>query len=245
MFFFRTVSLPFAACVLKRLRSCVDHRLTLRSKGRRRLLRVPYLLQQEQSMQRLLVAIALLASSCAYGYVPEPGDIVFHTSLSAQSKAVQAATKSPYSHMGIVLFRDGKPFVFEAVQPVKYTPLQKWLDRGKNRHYVIKRLKSPLSKASVENLYQKSKHYEGKPYDLTFEWSDARIYCSELVWKLYKSASGIELAPLARLGDFDLSHPAVKAKLKERHGNKIPTAEPVIAPVAIFNSPLLETVAER
>ena len=196
-------------------------------------------------MRPLLVALALLLSSYAHGYVAEAGDIVFHTSLSTQSKAVQAATKSRYSHMGIVLLRDGRPYVFEAVQPVKYTPLQQWLDRGKDRRYVIKRLKSPMAEASIKKLYQDSKRYEGKPYDLTFEWSDSKIYCSELVWKLYKSAGGIELAPLAKLGDFDLSNPSVKSKLKERYGNKIPVNEPVIAPVAIFNSGLLETVAER
>lgn len=196
-------------------------------------------------MRRLLALLVLLFCSYAHGYAPKAGDIVFHTSLSNQSKAVQAATRSRYSHMGIVLFRNGEPFVFEAVQPVKYTSLQKWLDRGKDKHYVIKRLKSPLSEASIKKLYRESKRYEGKPYDLAFEWTDEKIYCSELVWKLYKSAADIELAPLSRLGSFDLSHPAVKAKLKERYGAKVPVGEPVIAPSAIFASELLQTVSER
>ncbi|MFZ5531577.1 MAG: YiiX family permuted papain-like enzyme [Pseudomonadota bacterium] len=188
---------------------------------------------------------ALFLSSWAVAYEPQAGDIVFHTSSSRQSLAVQAATHSPYSHMGIVLFRDGKPFVFEAVQPVKYTPLAAWLKRGSGGHYVAKRLKTPLAAAAGHRLQLDAARYVGKPYDLTFEWSDGRIYCSELVWKLYKSAAGIELAPLARLGSFDLSHPAVRAKLKERYGRKVPLDEPVIAPVAIFDSPLLVEVARR
>jgi len=65
------------------------------------------------------------------------------------------------------------------------------------------------------------------------------------VWKLYKQALGVELAPLATLGSFNLTTPAVQQKLKERYGAKIPLAEPVIAPVAIFNSPLLITVAQK
>ncbi|NSL55913.1 YiiX family permuted papain-like enzyme [Uliginosibacterium aquaticum] len=192
-----------------------------------------------------VVLFALLMGQSAQGYSPQAGDIVFHTSLSSQSRAVQLATKSRYSHMGIVLFRDGQAFVLEAVQPVRYTPLQQWLDRGKDRRYVIKRLKTPWSEAAIKRLQQDSSHYEGKPYDLAFEWSDNRIYCSELVWKLYKSAAGIELAPLSKLGDFDLSHPSVQTKLKERYGNRLPLAEPVIAPAAIFESPLLRTVSER
>jgi cell wall-associated NlpC family hydrolase len=187
---------------------------------------------------------ALFASAAALAYEPRAGDIVFHTSTSRQSVAVQAATHSPYSHMGIVLFRNGAPHVFEAVQPVKYTPLQQWLDRGKGRHYVIKRLRQPLSPAARDRLHAEAARHAGKPYDLTFEWSDERIYCSELVWKLYRSA-GIELAPLARLGSFDLSHPAVKARLKERYGARVPLDEPVIAPSALFASPLLETVDQR
>lgn len=197
-------------------------------------------------MQYSIAAIlALVFSSIAAAYEPQAGDIVFHTSTSRQSLAVQAATRSPYSHMGLVLFKRGKPYVFEAVQPVKYTPLAAWLDRGKGKHYVVKRLKTPLAPAAASRLQAAASRYEGKPYDLTFEWSDSRIYCSELVWKLYKSAADIELAPLARLGSFDLAHPAVKAKLRERYGGQVPLNEPVIAPSAIFESPLLVTVARQ
>jgi uncharacterized protein YycO len=192
-----------------------------------------------------ILLLAVLPGAHAAGYVPHAGDIVFHTSTSSQSQAVQAATKSPYSHMGIVLFHKGKAHVFEAVQPVKFTPLQTWLDRGKGKHYVVKRLKSPMGEAALQKLDNEAKRYQGKPYDLTFEWSNERIYCSELVWKLYQSAAGIELAPLSRLGSFELGHPAVKAKLHERYGKSIPLDEPVIAPSAIFDSPLLVTVTKR
>jgi len=42
--------------------------------------------------------------------------------------------------MGIVYVSDGEPLVFEAVQPVKLTPLQAWIERGE-RHFVAKRLR--------------------------------------------------------------------------------------------------------
>jgi hypothetical protein len=28
--------------------------------------------------------------------------------------------------------------------------------------------------------------FTGKNYDMTFEWSDNNIYCSELIWKVYQ-----------------------------------------------------------
>ncbi len=34
----------------------------------------------------------------------------------------------------------------------------------------------------------------GKPYDIYFEWDDRAIYCSEIVWKAYQHALGIELS---------------------------------------------------
>ncbi len=181
----------------------------------------------------------------SWAYTPQDGDIVFHTSTSSQSVAVQAATHSPYSHMGIVLLRGNIPYVLEAVQPVRYTPLQAWLDRGRQGRYVIKRPITPLDARSKARLHAAARPYLGKPYDLTFEWSDQRIYCSELVWKLYRDAAGITLAPLARLDSFDLQAPAVRAKLRERYGAHIPIDEPVISPAAIFASPLLETVDQR
>ncbi len=192
-----------------------------------------------------LFVLTLTSQLVFANYSPQTGDVIFHISQSSQSLAIQAATKSKYSHVGIIILKDKKPYVFEAVQPVKYTKLQDWINRGKNKHYVIKRVKSGISSETIDKLEKQSKQYEGKNYDLVFDWSDDKIYCSELVWKLYKSAAGIELSPLSKLGSFDLTHPAVKAKLKERYGNNIPLDEQVVPPSALFDSALLITVDEQ
>ncbi len=172
------------------------------------------------------------------------GDIIFQTSLSSQSKAIQLATKSAYSHCGI-LFKEGSKFyVFEAVQPVKRTPLSQWIARGKGGKYVVKRLKNEalLTSAILQKMKQAGDAMKGKNYDLTFEWSDDKIYCSELVWKIYQRGAGIEIGKLQQLREFDLSDKAVKKKMKERYGDNIPMGETVISPAAIFESGLLKTV---
>ena len=69
------------------------------------------------------------------------GDIIFQISKSRQSKAIQLATNSKYSHMGIIYENDGQYFVYEAVKSVKLTPLKDWISLGESGHYVIKRLK--------------------------------------------------------------------------------------------------------
>jgi uncharacterized protein YycO len=172
-------------------------------------------------------------------------DIIFQTSLSAQSKAIQLATHSEYSHCGII-YKDGDDyFVFEAVQPVKQTPLDKWIARGKDGKYVIKRLKNSdqiLTPNTTAKMKQVSNEFNGKNYDLTFEWSDDKIYCSELIWKIYQRATGIEIGKLEKLKDFDLTNEVVKKKMKERYGDNLPLEETVISPAAIFDSDLLITV---
>ena len=173
------------------------------------------------------------------------GDLIFQTSLSEQSKAIQLATKSKYSHCGII-YKDGNDFyVFEAVQPVKRTPLDKWIARGQDGKYVIKRLKNAekvLTPMILTKMKQVGEQFSGKNYDLTFEWSDNKIYCSELIWKIYQRATGIEIGKLEKLSDLDLTNEAVNKKMKERYGDKIPKEEIVISPASIFDSELLTTV---
>jgi len=174
------------------------------------------------------------------------GDIIFQTSRSGQSLAIRQATHSRYSHMGIIFLRDGKPYVYEAAKTVRYTPVKEWIARGVDGHYVVKRLRDSgkLAPDYAARLRRAAEAFQGKPYDLTFEWSDERIYCSELVWKIYQRGVGVRIGRLQKLRDFDLTAPAVKAKMKERYGERVPLEEDVISPGEMFDSGLLELVAE-
>lgn len=202
----------------------------------------------------LLLAVIQIFVSCQrkesafIGKDLKNGDLIFQTSQSAQSQAIQLATKSKYSHCGIIYKDEGKYFVFEAIQPVQKTPLDKWISRGKDSHYVVKRIKNAdkiLTEANLAKMMTAAKKLEGKDYDLYFEWSDDKIYCSELIWKIYKEGTGLEIGKLQELKDFDLKNPAVQSKLKERYGNNIPLHENVISPGAMFESDLLMTVIDN
>jgi hypothetical protein len=52
----------------------------------------------------------------------------------------------------------------------------------------------------------------------------------------------IFIGKLEKLSDFDLTNEAVRKKMKERYGDKIPSDEIVISPASIFDSELLTTV---
>lgn len=198
-------------------------------------------------MRFILIFILLFSCFiCEANYQPKDGDIIFQSSQSSQSKAVEQATNSPYSHMGIIFIKNGKPYVFEAGSKVTYTPLKSFIERGKKRNYVIKRLKDHnLSLKETNKLKLVAKTFENKPYDIWFGWNDNYIYCSELVWKIYNRALNLKIGQLQNIKDFNLSSAAVKQKLKARYGDKIPFQETVISPVAMFNSPLLITVDQH
>jgi hypothetical protein len=150
--------------------------------------------------------------------------------------------------MGLVLSQNGRPYVFEAVGPVKYTPLTQWRERGLGRRLVVKRLRDServLTPGAVQKLREVARQFEGRPYDLAFAWSDERIYCSELVWKIYDRALGIQIGELQQLRSFDLSDEMVRTKLRERYGPVLPLDEPVISPAAMFDAGVLETVSPR
>jgi hypothetical protein len=106
----------------------------------------------------MLLALMLTGNVACAETALRDGDIIFHTSRSAQSAGIQRATHSRYSHVGLVLYREG-----------------------------------------------------------------AR----------------------QKLREFDLSDPAVKTRMRERYGTRVPLEEPVISPGSQFESPLLETVVSR
>ena len=176
------------------------------------------------------------------------GDLIFHTSRSNQSQAIQIATNSKYSHMGLLYKKGNDFFVYEAIQPVKFTKLNTWINRGKNGKYVVKRLKNSdeiLTKEGLKKMKLEGEKYLGKDYDLQFKWSNEEIYCSELVWKIYKEAFNIEIGKLERISDFNLSDRVVQSKIKERYGNNVPENELVITPDRMFNDTKLITVKEK
>ncbi|WP_424244126.1 YycO [Elusimicrobium posterum] len=204
-------------------------------------------------MKKLITFFAvftlILCFSCAketrLENIVREGDIIFHTSLSSQSRAIQLATNSPYSHCGIIYKINGQWYVYEAVQPVKLTPLKEWVNRGKDGKYSVKRLKeadSILTTATLGKMQEEGKKFNAKNYDLLFAWSDDKIYCSELVWKIYKKGAGIEIGRLEQFKDFDLSSKEVQDIVQKRYGSKMPLNETVITPVSIFNSDKLLTV---
>lgn len=194
----------------------------------------------------VVLLLLMTAVSKAQNMDLKEGDIIFQSNISPQCQAIELATHSKYSHCGIIFKKEGEWMVYEAVQPVRYTALNEWILRNKD-HFAIKRLKadSLVTPATINKMKTAGKKFLGRNYDSYFGWSDERIYCSELVWKIYKEALNMEVGKLQPMREYDLSHPVVKATMRDRYGNNVPLDEPMVSPGNIYNSNLLQTVIEK
>lgn len=195
----------------------------------------------------LLIASAACADDVSYAQLTarlHDGDLIFQESRSAQSVAVRAATGSRYSHMGVIFgIATGRPVVLEAVQPVRETPLRAWIERGQSHHFVVKRLAAGLDANAAERVRREARRFLGRGYDTLFDWSDARIYCSELAWKAYERALSVRIGEPQPWRDLDLDEGVVTRLATKRLG-RLPTPDAlVITPVRMMDSPLLVEVA--
>lgn len=175
----------------------------------------------------------------------QEGDLVFQEIRNSTSKAIKIATNSKYTHVGIILKYRGKFVVLESNGIVRKTDLNKFIKRGVNNWYLVKRFKNYKDLMTEENLVklrENSNIFMGRPYDLYYGWGDEKLYSAELIWKFLKDTIGLEIAPLKKMKDFDLSNPYVKLILSQKFGKDIPLEETVISPKDILDSDLLETV---
>lgn len=169
----------------------------------------------------------------------QDGDLIFQESESRQSELVRLVTRSRWTHMGVVFNEPEGPVVLEAVGPVRKTVLQSWIDRGRERVYVIKRLrtaKTQLTTEALKKMRDLGATWVGRPYDLKFRWDDESLYCSELAYKLFDRAVGARLGKLEKAGDMALNDDRVQRELRKRFaGTKFDPGETVVTPDSIFN----------
>lgn len=163
-------------------------------------------------------------------------DVIFQTSQSQQSPLIQIATQSTISHCGIIIIKDGKTYVLETLKTLVLTPLDKFIARGKDGKYWLKR-------SNKENIKIKYGSYLGKPYDLAFKFDNDKFYCSELIYDIYKNQLGIELCEPKKVSDYLIlgtgKIPQIEKAMKKRG---IAKDQYAVAPVDVFESVYLKDV---
>lgn len=144
------------------------------------------------------------------------GDIVFQDSGSGQGLAIMFASGSVYTHMGLIeLDVHGRPYVIEAVGPVRRIPLDRWITNGTGGRITIKRLKG-LTDEDALSAVRRANFYNGRPYDIFFLDSRDAIYCSELVQAAYKEGAGIEVGVIEKVRDLKFDNAASRGLIEAR-----------------------------
>lgn len=174
------------------------------------------------------------------------GDIIFHKSKSRQSKAIKEASQSEWTHVGILILKNDKWHVAEAIGPVVATKLEDFIKRGHNRDYKILRFKH-FDPATMEDALLAAIKKQNKAYDIYFEISDESTYCSELVYKVMLEVTGHELGKLQQYKDLKLNGPQVQALIKRRltdKGRTLDPEEPIVTPASQLLDPQMTLIRE-
>ena len=153
-------------------------------------------------MKTLLFLFSLIPHVFAFGaYEPKEGDLYFQSlPRNAVVNAIEGASESPYSHCGILVRMDDAWFVLEAIGPVRETPLAKWIKQARDKHYDVFRLEREHT-GNIPAFIKAARKYMGRPYDIRYRMDDEKIYCSELIFKGYRDATGESLGKLVKFGD--------------------------------------------
>lgn len=174
-----------------------------------------------------------------WNYAPQEGDVVFQSlPRSPLVNAIEGVTGSPYSHCGIVARRQGEWIVYEALIGVEATPLDEFLFRGRSRAFAVYRLKAE-HRQHIPAMIEQAVTYLGRPYDVRYRMDDEYIYCSELIYKSYRQASGGEqLGGLVRLGDMNWQ--PWEATIRQFERGPVPLDREMITPRSLAAARQLE-----
>jgi len=191
-----------------------------------------------------LSAFAQLKKSDPSGYLPREGDVVFQALPNPPGldlvDAIEGSTASPYSHCGMVCYRNGTWKVIEAIGPVQETPLSQWISRGRDKQVWAYRLREN-ERSHIPAMLTAMRNDLGKPYDIHYRFDDQAIYCSELIWRGWKAATGKELGKPVKLGELNWQPYRQVIEAIEGAGN-LPLDREMITPRDLAAAPELQQV---
>ena len=160
------------------------------------------MIQAFEGLKAQLFVFFIIQNLLSLGaYQPKEGDLYFQSlPRNAVVNAIEGASDSPYSHCGILVRKGDAWFILEAIGPVRETPLAKWINQARDRHYDVFRLEAEPER-NIPAFIKAARKYMGRPYDIRYRMDDEKIYCSELIFKGYRDATGKSLGKLVKFGD--------------------------------------------
>ena len=180
------------------------------------------------------------AAAQAAEYSPQAGDFVFQSlPHNPLIDAIEGSSGSPFSHCGIVKKHGEQWAVIEAIGPVKETTLIWWIAQGRDKAFAAFRLREPLLK-KVPAIIAAAERYEGRPYDIHYDMDDEKIYCSELLYKAVRDATGQKIGRIRKLGE--LNWKPYENVIRSIENGNLPLEREMITPRDFSEAPELQEV---
>lgn len=195
------------------------------------------------------------------------GDILFIRSNSgARADSIEEITEAPLTHCGILIKQGGSTIVYEgAGHAGTYKDVKTWQRDESTRkgepppvplHSIYVRRYTGSLEGKLDALGKRAKELHDTPYDNAFAWNNREpgsgkeyIYCSELIWKAFHDAVGVDLGGPHPLKDYLAGGPTKKAKaeaaFKKYLGEHYNSEEKVISPTDVFKSDKLVGVTDE
>jgi len=174
-------------------------------------------------------------------YPPREGDILFQSMPRVKLvKAIEGCSQSCYSHCGVIIKRNGRWRISEAmIFGVREVPLWFAVARGRGARFAVFRLKDGVQHHAPAFVKALEK-CRGRPYDFSYRFDDNRLYCSELVYKAFRDAARLELGEMKALGE--LNWKPYEKILRTFGGGDLPLDRTIITPRHLSESEFLERV---
>ncbi|CAN5615823.1 YiiX family permuted papain-like enzyme [soil metagenome] len=201
----------------------------------------------ERNLRAFLAILLTLIGQHATGasaakYQPQEGDVLFQSMPhNPLTDTIEAATSSPFSHCGLAHRTVDGWIVIEAIGPVKETPINEWTARGRGGAYTVFRVKEKY-REKIPAFVKAAQGYEGLPYDIHYEFDDRAIYCSELIFKAFRTATGEELGKVQALGNLKLD--GHEDFIRSIEDGSIPRERKMITPQSLSEASQLEKIHE-
>lgn len=202
----------------------------------------------------VLCSLFLTAPTLAGGKRPRPvpvdisrldfraGDVLLQHFASKLGSVIADVSNSQYSHCGMVLIRDNEPHVIEAIGPVRIVPVEDWIKQGQLHHFTQLRPRR-LTAVQIEKAIDEAEKMLGQPYDIQYEWDDEKIYCSELIYKAFDRALGIEIGEKQKLRELKWkTHPLFITYLA---GGRLPLNRVMVTPESLVRCERLKLITSN
>ena len=191
----------------------------------------------------LLISLLGLRANAAFHL--KSGDLILESLSCKLCSQIEAEEKSPYSHIGVLVFDHGNWTVLESWGKVRTSTLTDFLSRRKKEtHALVLRLNPNVNSVQMSAdlmLSRFDNQFKGLSYDSEFLWNNVdangeKLYCSEFVAKFMQFFITVPI--LTKPMHFEVNR---EVWLKYFHGNP-PDGAPGLSPGDFERSPLFHRV---